>query len=136
MFGLFSSAAWAQRGIGLLRAVTGLMFLSHGLVKLIGFPPGAAPGRVPLFSIYGAASILEIVGGSLILVGLFTRPVAFVLAGMMAVAYFMAHAPQSFFPLLNGGEPAILFCFIFLCLVTTGGGAWSMDNARLRARAR
>ena len=103
--------SWTPRMLSVLRIVTGLLFLEHGTGKLLGFPPSdhAAP---TLFSLIGVQGALELVGGLLILIGLFTRPVAFVLAGNMAVAYFMAHAPKSFFPTLNGGQLAILFCFV------------------------
>jgi putative oxidoreductase len=118
--------------LALLRIITALLFLAHGTAKLLGFPEtGASP---PLFSIFGLAGILEIVGGILLVLGLFTRPVAFILAGEMAVAYFMAHAPQSFFPIINKGESAILFCFVFLYLVFAGAGAWSVDHRRNPAR--
>ena len=121
---------WARRGVAALRIIAGLLFLSHGIVKLFGYPAGAQPGQMPLIGLMGAAAVIELVGGSLVAIGLYTRPVAFVLSGEMAVAYFMAHLPHSFFPALNGGEPAILFCFIFLCLSATGPGAWSVDAAR------
>jgi len=128
-------AAWTPRALSVLRIVTGLLFLEHGTGKLLGFPPSdhAAP---TLFSLIGVQGMLELVGGFLILIGLFTRPAAFILAGDMAVAYFMAHAPKSFFPTINGGQLAILFCFVFLYLVFAGGGQWSADErlARLRAR--
>lgn len=126
----FDPTAWAPRAQAALRFITALLFIGHGLVKLLGFPPGAAPGQVPLASLFGVAAILEVVGGALVAVGLFTRPVAFLLSGQMAVAYFMMHAPGSIFPVLNGGEPAILFCFIFLFLAAAGPGAWSVDARR------
>jgi putative oxidoreductase len=117
--------------LAVLRIVTALLFLSHGTAKLIGWPDtGMSP---PLFSLAGLAGILEIVGGILLVLGLFTRPVAFILAGEMAVAYFMAHAPQSFFPIVNRGESAVLFCFIFLYLVFAGAGVWSIDHLRKAA---
>ena len=109
---------------------TALLFIEHGTQKLFGFP--ATEFQPPLFSLFGIAGILEVVGGLAILVGLFTRPVAFVLSGLMAVAYFMAHAPSSFFPVLNGGDAAILFCFVFLYLVFAGAGAFSADGLRRR----
>lgn len=114
--------------LALLRIVTALLFLSAGLVKFAGFPAGAQPGQMPIMSLLGAAAILEVVGGILLILGLFTRPVAFVLSGEMAVAYWMVHAPKSFFPVLNQGAPAILFCFIFLYLVAAGPGAPSIDS--------
>ena len=102
--------------------------MAHGTAKLFSFPDiGMNP---PLFSLFGLAAVLEVVGGVLLVIGLFTRPVAFILAGEMAVAYFMAHAPQSFFPIVNNGESAILFCFVFLYLVAAGAGAWSLDSNR------
>jgi putative oxidoreductase len=120
---------WAPRALALLRIVAALLFIEHGTQKLLGFPPADTPGP-PLFSLFGLAGVLEVVGGILLLLGLFTRPVAFVLSGMMAVAYWMAHAPQSFYPAVNGGDAAILFCFVFLYLVAAGPGAWSVDGAR------
>ncbi len=114
------------RMLAVLRIMTGLLFLEHGAQKLLGFPPSPNPGPA-LFSLLGLQGILELVGGALIVLGLFTRPVAFILAGDMAVAYFMAHAPKSFFPALNGGDAAILYCFIYLYLAVAGGGAWSLD---------
>ena len=116
--------------LSILRIMTALLFLAHGTSKLLGWPDtGFMP---PLVSLAGLAGVLELVGGILLVIGYLTRPVAFILAGEMAVAYFMAHAPQSFFPILNGGEAAILFCFVFLYLVFAGAGDWSLDH-RLRA---
>jgi putative oxidoreductase len=125
---------WTPKALSILRIVTGLLFLEHGTQKLLGFPPSqhAFP---PLFWLMGLQGALELVGGFLILIGLFTRPVAFVLAGDMAVAYFMAHAPKGFFPTLNGGQLAILFCFVFLYLVFAGGGEWSVDAQIARRRS-
>jgi putative oxidoreductase len=120
-------AFWTPRMLSVLRIVTGLMFLEHGTGKLLGFPSSEHAAGA-LFSLIGVQGILELVGGFLILIGLFTRPVAFILAGDMAVAYFMAHAPKSFFPTLNGGQLAILFCFVFLYLAFAGGGPWSVDE--------
>jgi putative oxidoreductase len=126
--------AWTPRALSILRIMTGLLFLEHGTQKLLGFPPSehAFP---PLFSLAGLQGVLELVGGFLILIGLLTRPVAFILAGDMAVAYFMAHAPRGFFPTLNGGQLAILFCFVFLYLVFAGGGEWSVDRHIARRRS-
>jgi putative oxidoreductase len=116
--------------LSILRIMTALLFLAHGTSKLLGWPDtGFMP---PLVSLAGLAGVLELVGGILLVIGYLTRPVAFILAGEMAVAYFMAHAPQSFFPILNGGEAAILFCFVFIYLVFAGAGDWSLDH-RLRA---
>ena len=125
-----TATAWAPRLLSVFRIVVALLFIAHGLVKLFGFPEGAQPGQVPLASIYGLAAILETFGGAAILLGLFTRPVAFVLSGQMAVAYFMAHAPQGFFPVQNGGELAILYCFAFLYFAAAGPGPWSLDERR------
>jgi putative oxidoreductase len=116
--------------LAVLRIVTALLFIEHGTMKLFGFPAAMEGGNVALFSLFGLSAILELVGGALILVGLFTRPVAFLLAGEMAVAYWMVHAPQNVYPILNGGESAILFCFVFLYLVFAGPGALSLDAAR------
>ena len=124
-----SLAQWAPRMLSVLRIMSALLFIAHGTQKLFGFPAGER-GMAALFSIYGLAGVLEVFGGILLLIGLFTRPVAFVLAGQMAFAYFMAHAPQTFFPVNNGGDAAILFCFVFLYLVTAGPGPWSMDAKR------
>jgi|SRR5690606_15691075 putative oxidoreductase len=127
-------AEWAPRVLAVLRIMTALLFFEHGSQKLFGFPANPNPGP-PLFSLLGIQAVIEIVGGILIAIGLFTRPVAFILSGNMAVAYFMAHAPRSFFPVLNGGDAAILYCFVFLYLFVAGPGAWSVDGAR-EARAR
>jgi putative oxidoreductase len=123
---------WAPRLLSVLRIMAALLFMAHGTMKLFGFPDSARPGP-ELFSLMGFAGTLEVVGGALLVIGLFTRPVAFILSGMMAVAYFMAHAPQDFFPIKNGGESAILFCFVFLYLVAAGAGPWSVDAARRSA---
>jgi putative oxidoreductase len=125
--------SWAPRMLSVLRIMTGLLFLEHGTQKLLGFPPSdhSAPA---LLSLIGVQGVLELIGGFLILIGLFTRPVAFILAGDMAVAYFMAHAPKSFFPTLNGGQLAILFCFVFLYFVFAGAGPWSADAQLPRSR--
>ncbi len=124
------SAIWGPRILSILRIVAGLLYLTHGLIKLFGFPPDAAPGKVPLGTLFGVAGVIELVGGALVVIGLFTRPVAFLLCGQMAIAYFMVHAPQGFYPVLNGGELAILYCFLFLYLAAAGGGAWSLDAQR------
>jgi putative oxidoreductase len=123
-------AVWASRMLSVFRIVLGLLFLAHGLVKLIGFPVGAQPGQVPLITLFGLAGVLEFVGGAAIVLGLFTRPVAFILSGQMAVAYFMAHAPAGFYPVLNGGELAIIYSFAFLYLAAVGAGPWSLDAKR------
>ncbi len=127
-------AEWAPRMLSVLRIVAALLFMGHGVQKLFGFPAPPANGMpVPLSLIWDAA-ILEFAGGLLLLFGLFTRPVAFVLSGEMAVAYWMAHGPRSPFPVLNGGDAAILFCFVFLYLFAAGGGAWSVDQYRQQRR--
>ena len=124
-----SLETFAPRALAVLRIVTAILFLEHGTQKLFGFPPPAEGRPAPeMMTLIWWAAVLEFAGGALLLLGLFTRPVAFVLAGEMAVAYFMAHAPQSAFPALNGGDAAILFCFIFLYLFFAGPGAWSIDE--------
>jgi putative oxidoreductase len=120
---------WVPRVLSVLRIVVGLLFLEHGTQKLFGFPPSANPGP-PLLSLMGIQGLIEIVGGGLIALGLFTRPVAFIICGDMAVAYFMAHFPTSFFPITNRGDAAILYCFVFLYLAVAGGGPWSLDASR------
>jgi putative oxidoreductase len=125
------SAAWsglAPHILSLFRMMTGLLFLQHGTTKLLSFPPSEMAGRGISLSLPGLSGLFELIGGALIVVGLFTRPVAFILSGMMAVAYFYAHAPQGFFPLLNGGELAVLYCFAFLALSAAGGGSISLDR--------
>ena len=118
--------------LGILRIVAGLLFLSHGLVKLIGFPPGAPPGMQDPLGFYGIAGIIELVTGVLIVLGFFTRPAAFIAAGEMAVGYWMVHAERSFFPVVNQGDAAILYCFLFLYLSAAGPGAFSVDGRRAR----
>ncbi len=114
-----------------LRIMTGLLFLAHGMTKILHWPAtDYFPAGQPLPPLMLAAGILELVGGVLIVLGLFTRLTAFILAGMMAAAYFMAHMPSSFFPIQNGGEPAVLFCFIFLYLAAAGAGPLSVDASR------
>jgi putative oxidoreductase len=116
--------------LGVLRIMTALLFMEHGTQKLIGFPPSMEGGAGELDGMTMVTGILEAFGGFLILIGFLTRPVAFVLCGFMAVAYFMAHAPQNFFPVNNMGDAAILYCFIYLYLFVAGPGAWSVDSAR------
>ena len=124
-------ATWSPRMLSVLRIMTGLLFLEHGMQKFFAFP-GPGPALTPLLFVQG---LLEFVGGILVVIGLFTRPVAFILAGDMAVAYFYAHAPRGFFPSLNGGQLAILFCFVFLYLFVAGGGVWSVDEQRSSRRS-
>jgi putative oxidoreductase len=132
---LENTAALSQPWLlGLLRIMTALLLLQHGMAKLFGFPHVAMFDGLKLFSLLGVAGILEFFGGLLLLFGLFTRPVAFVLSGFTAGAYFIAHVQKSFFPILNGGELAVLFCFVLLYLVVAGGGAWSFDSRRERLR--
>ena len=121
-------ASWTPRLLSVLRIITGFLLIAHGAQKLFGFlaPPGSP--TPPLVSVIGLAGILEFFGGLLFLVGLFTRSVAFILSGLMAVAYFMAHAPGGFWPLQNKGELAVLYCFVFLFLSVAGGGEWSVDR--------
>ena len=119
---------WAPRLLAVLRIVAGLLFIEHGLQKLFAFP-SAPPFPMPApFSLLWIGAILETVGGLLVVLGLFARPAAFIIAGEMAVAYFLFHAPRGFFPIVNGGEGAILFCFIFLYIAAAGPGAWSLDR--------
>ncbi len=124
-------ASWSGPLLSVLRIMTGLLFLAHGTSKYLQFPlvdyfkDGVAP-----FSLAGVSGLLELAGGVLIILGLFTRITAFVLSGTMAFAYFIAHAPQSFHPILNGGESAIMFCFVFLYLAAAGAGPWSVDAQR------
>jgi putative oxidoreductase len=121
---------WRPRALGVLRIVTAYLFITHGTAKLFGVPHQASFDGLKVMSLIGVAGILEVVGGALLLIGLFTRPVAFVLCGFMAVAYFMAHASQGqpLVPMLNRGELAVLYCFVFLYLAVAGGGAWSVDS--------
>jgi putative oxidoreductase len=116
-----------------LRIVTALIFMEHGTQKLFGFPAPPANGMPPALSLYWIGALMELGGGLLILIGAFTRPVAFLLSGEMAVAYWMFHAPRSLYPALNGGDAAILYCFVFLLLVFTGPGALSVEGRRDKA---
>jgi len=122
-------ASYREHGLAALRIMTGLLFVEHGMMKLFAFPaPQGDGGSLPPLILF--AALLEFVGGILITIGFLTRPVAFILSGQMAVAYFMAHSPKGFWPALNGGEPAIFFSFIFLYLFFAGAGAFSVDNRR------
>lgn len=123
--------SWSGPIHAALRVITGLLFMQHGTAKLLGFPAVEMfKDGVPLASLFGIGGVLEIIGGILIVIGLFTRITAFVLSGMMAVAYFMFHAPGSFFPIINQGELAIMYCFVFLYFAAAGAGPFSADNAR------
>jgi putative oxidoreductase len=126
--------AWSPRLLGVLRIATSLLFLQHATAKLFAFPHVAYFDNLQLASLLGVAGVIELVGGVLVLAGLFTRATAFILSGQMAVAYFLAHAPNGFFPLLNQGELAALYCFVFLYLAAAGGGAWSLDEQRTGRR--
>lgn len=118
---------WTPRLLSVLRIVTALLFVAHGTQKWLGLPV-PRPSMTTLWSLSGVAGQLELVGGFLLLLGLFTRPVAFLLSGLMAFAYFIAHAPQGFWPIVNRGELAVLYCFVFLYLAAAGGGPWSLDR--------
>lgn len=119
---------WAPKVLSVVRIVAALIFMEHGTQKLLGFP--ASDMSPAVLSLPWIAGLIEIVTGVLLALGLFTRPAAFLASGTMAFAYFMAHAPSSFFPALNGGDAAIMFCFFFLYLVFAGPGSWSVDAAR------
>ena len=128
----FSREIWAPRALAALRIVAGYLFLQHGSAKLLGVPHVAMFDHLTLFSLIGLAGVLELVGGALIVLGLFARPAAFILSGEMAAAYFMAHASPGnvLLPTLNEGEAAVLYCFVFLFLSVAGAGAWSIDSIR------
>ena len=128
------SEAWRPHLLSVLRIVTALLFIPHGTAKLFGWPRVDYFDGLEIFSLVGFAGVLEVFGGLLLLVGLFTRSVAFLLSGLMAAAYFIGHAGQGLLPLLNGGELAALYSFVFLYFVTAGGGAWSVDASFLPAR--
>ena len=123
---------WQPQLLAILRIVVGLLFLEHAAIKLLGFPPGGKPGLQEVGSFLWIAGIIELVTSVLVILGLFTRPAAFVAAGEMAVAYWMVHAKMGFYPAVNMGEGAILFCFAFLYIAAAGPGAWSIDGARMR----
>ena len=122
---------WEPRVLSVLRMMVGLLYMEHGLAKVVGFPPQPNHKVYELLTLNpGIQGLLELVGGFLLALGLFTRPVAFILAGNMAVAYFMVHAPRNFFPVINGGELAAVYCFVFLYFVFAGAGPWSLDALR------
>ena len=122
---------YGPQALSLLRIVAALIFLLHGSSKILGFP-ATEMGAPPVGSLFWIGGLLELVGGLLLLIGLFSRPVAFVLSGEMAVAYWMVHAPQSTFPMINGGDAAILYCFVFLLIAAAGPGPWSVDASMRR----
>ena len=128
-------ATWAPRMLSVLRIVTALLYLQHGLAKLFGFPHVAMFDNLQSFSLVWFAGLIEIVGSLLLVVGLYTRAVAFIMSGEMAVAYFMVNAPQGFFPILNRGELGVLCCFVFLYFAVAGGGVWSVDQQRVSSRS-
>ena len=129
--------SWTPQLLSVVRIVAAFTFFQFGSAKWFAFPAAIIPGggTAPLGSLVWFAAVLETVGGSLLFLGLFTRPVAFILAGDMAAAYFIAHAPRGFFPLLNAGELAIVYCFVFLYLAVAGGGVWSIDHLRAGTKA-
>jgi putative oxidoreductase len=138
MFGnepLRADSRLIAKALSVLRIVTALLFLEHGTGKLLGFPM-TSMAFPPPWTLFWMAGLLELIGSLLLLIGLFTRPVAFLLAGEMAIAYWMIHAPESVFPIVNRGETAILFCFIFLLFVATGPGKWSVDEKLLERHDR
>ena len=124
-----AASRWAPAALSLLRLITGLLFLQHGLTKYVGFP-APTPPTFHMMSLLGVAGAIEIVAGALVAVGLFTRLAAFVASGEMAFAYFMSHFPRGFFPQANGGDLAVLLCFVFLYLAAAGPGPWSLDGGR------
>lgn len=126
------AVTWSPRLLSILRIMSGLLLLQHGTAKYLNFPFVDRMSNASPTSMSGIAGILELVGGVLLILGLFTRPTAFILSGMCAVAYFLVHAPRGFFPILNGGELAVLYCFVFLYLAAAGAGPWSVDAARNR----
>jgi putative oxidoreductase len=126
-------AAWTPRALSILRIITGLLIIQHGMGKLLGFPVLAAYANVQPLSLVGAAGFIELIGGALLILGLWTRPAAFIVAGEMAFAYFIGHFPKGFLPLINGGTLAILYCFTCLYLSTAGAGPWSIDATNNQA---
>lgn len=124
------ATSWSPRLLSVLRVMSALLFMQHGTAKFLSIPKLEVFAKLQSFSLSWFAGWFELIGGALLLIGLFTRPVAFVLSGVMAFAYFIAHAPRGFFPIANGGELAVLYCFVFLYLAAAGGGAWSADALR------
>ena len=129
MFGMTGRwAEWEPRMLSVLRIMTALLFIEHGTAKLFNFPPSTLHPSFPMLLWF--AGVLECIGGALVAAGLFTRCAAFLLSGEMAIGYFTFFAPRGFFPVNNGGDAAVLFCFVFLYIAVAGGGAWSIDRAR------
>jgi len=124
------AVTWSPRLLSILRIVSGLLFLQHGTAKHLKFPTVPMFAKLDPMSLPGIAGYLELVGGVLLVLGLFTRTTAFILSGLMAVAYFLAHAPRDFYPLINQGELAVLYCFVFLYIAAAGSGPWSLDAMR------
>lgn len=126
--------SWSPYLLSVLRIVAAFLFMQYGSTKLFAFPAAIMPGggTAQVTSLAGVAGLMELVGGTFLLVGLFTRPVAFLLSGQMAVGYFMGHAPQGLWPVLNGGVPAVIFCFVWLYISAAGPGPWSIDALRRR----
>lgn len=123
-------ATWTPRVLSLTRFMTGLFLFEHGTAKLLGFPAVPMFAKLQVMSLFGASGIIELIGGALLAIGLFTRSAAFILSGLGAAAYFIVHAPQGFYPIANGGELAALYSFVCLYLVFAGGGSWSVDELR------
>ena len=128
-----SLTRWSPQALSLLRIVAGLLILQYGTAKIFGFPPVQMFAGVKIASLYGVAGLIELIGGFLLLIGLFSRPVAFILSGEMAAAYFIGHFPKGFIPLLNGGNEAVIYCFVFFYLIFAGPGPWSIDAVRQSA---
>lgn len=127
----FLATVWAPRMLSVLRIMVALLFMEHGLGKLCGFPAWPTPhGGPALFTLTWFAGVIKSVGGLLLALGLFTRPVALIMSGEMAIGYFVSHFPRGFFPLLNGGDAAVLYCFVFFYIFVAGGGMWSLDRLR------
>jgi len=129
---LLASPRLSSRVLSILRIYVGLSLLQHGTGKILGFPVVPSFAHVQINSLAGVGGLIELIGGALFILGLFTRPVAFILCGFTAVAYFMVHAPRNFYPVLNGGELAAVYCFVFLYFVFAGAGTWSLDALRNR----
>lgn len=125
--------AWTPRMLSILRIMSALLLMQHGTAKFLNIPVLEQFAKLQPYGLSWFAGLFELIGGALLLIGLFTRPVAFVLSGVMAFAYFIVHAPRGFYPIANSGELAVLYCFVFFFLAFAGGGAWSVDAARKSA---